>query len=85
MLGCLLLSYRDGKGMMMMMMMMKMMMKCQIHWWRKSEYPEETNDLRQVTGETFTHGHAPSLGADPGRSGVKPGDQRCHESNALHH
>ena len=26
-----------------------MMMKCQFHWWRKPEYPEETTDLRQVT------------------------------------
>ena len=32
-----------------------MMMKCQFHWWRKPEYPEETTDLPQVTDETFTH------------------------------
>ena len=30
-----------------------MMMKCQFHWWRKLEYPEETTDLRQVNAETF--------------------------------
>ena len=31
-----------------------MMMKCQFHWWRRSEYPEETTDLHQVTNETVT-------------------------------
>ena len=25
------------------------MMKCQFHWLRKPEHPEETTDLRQVT------------------------------------
>ena len=48
----------DDDGMMMMMMMammmammamMMMMMKCQFHWWRKLEHPEETKDLQQVT------------------------------------
>ena len=29
--------------------MMMMMMKCQFHWWRKLEHPEETKDLPQVT------------------------------------
>ena len=32
-----------------------MIMTCQCPWWRKPEYPEEPNDLRQVTDETFTH------------------------------
>ena len=31
-----------------------MMMKCEIHWWRKPEHPEETTDLPQVTDKTFT-------------------------------
>ena len=26
-----------------------MTMKCQFHWWRKPEHPEETTDLRRVT------------------------------------
>ena len=30
----------------------EMMMKS-VFWWRKPEYPEETTDLRQVTGDTF--------------------------------
>ena len=36
-------SYQGGE-----MMMMK-----SVIWWRNPEYPEETTDLRQVTGETF--------------------------------
>ena len=36
-------SYQGGE-----MMTMK-----SVIWWRKSEYPEETTDLRQVTDETF--------------------------------
>ena len=35
--------------------MMMMMAKCQFHWWRKPEDPEETTDLRQITYKTFTH------------------------------
>ena len=31
----------------------EMMMKS-VFWWRKPEYPEETNDLRQVTDDVFT-------------------------------
>ena len=46
-----------------------MMMKCQFHWWRKPEYPEETTDLLPNSG----------------RGGVKPGDLKPHESNALAH
>ena len=38
-------AYRDGE---------MMMMTCWFHWWRKSEYPEETTNLQQVTDETFT-------------------------------
>ena len=26
--------------------------ECQFHWWRKPEYPEETNDLLQVVSES---------------------------------
>ena len=26
-----------------------MMMKCQFHWWRNPEHPEETTNLRQET------------------------------------
>jgi hypothetical protein len=26
---------------------------CQFYWWRKAEYPEETNDLSEVTGELY--------------------------------
>ena len=33
-----------------------MMMMKSVFWWRKPEYPEETNDLRQVTYGTF-HTH----------------------------
>ena len=45
-----------------------MMKKCQFHWWRKPEYPEVTTDL-QVP--------------NPDRNGLKPGDLRYYESNAL--
>ena len=30
----------------------EMMMMKSVFWWRKPEYPEETTDLRQVTGNS---------------------------------
>ena len=57
--------------------------KCQFDWWRKLEYPEETTDIRQVTDETCTHtAHAVPV-PTPDRRGVKPGDVRCQQTNAL--
>ena len=62
-----------------------MMMKS-VFWWRKSEYPEETTDLRQVTDETFhTYGLCPVRGLNLGRSGVKQSELRRDESGALAH
>ena len=43
----------------------EMMMKT-VLWWRKPEYPEETTDLRQVTGETFHIRPLPSPGIELG-------------------
>ena len=60
-------SYQGGE-----MMMMK-----SVFWWRKSEYPEETTDLRQVTHETFhTYGLCPVRGLNLGRSGARKGREK---------
>ena len=70
-------------------MMMMMIIKCQFHWWRKQEHPEETTDLvRQVTNKTFSPRHRAYANAMPvpnsGRSSVKPGDPIRHESALAH-
>ena len=63
-----------------------MMMMKSVFWWRKSEYPEETSDLRQVTDDTFyTNGLCPVRGLNLGRSGVKQSELRRDESGALAH
>ena len=39
----------------------EMMMMKSVFWWRKPEYPEETTDLRQVTGTSRWHYRKTSL------------------------
>ena len=66
---------------MMMAMMAMMMMKCQFHWWRKLDHPEETTDLRQVTDKrSRIYVLCPVRGPNPDRSGVKPGVTSCAQS-----
>ena len=67
-------SYQGGE-----MIMMK-----SVFWWRKTEYPEETTDLQQVTKETFhTYGLCPVRGLNLGRSGVKQSELRRDEVLSL--
>ena len=46
------------------------MVKCQFHWWRKPEHPEETTDLRQVTDKLSHIWPVPS-------PRIELGPQRC--------
>ena len=52
---------------------MILMMKSHFYWWRKSEHPEETTDLRQIK-QNNTYRPCRVLVPKPGRSGVKHGD-----------
>ena len=62
-----------------------MMMKCQFHWWRKPEHPEETTELRQELTNFHTCVLCPVPGSNSACSGVKSGDLWRHESNATAH